>query len=103
MLKENSGVRQKKHRAICRKCEFLGVVNEEGLWRNCEEEKITGKEICRICTKRVWRIEHGLLVDRCQVWHHVICEEVEEEVYELLKKQHDTLMQCNPRVRQNLQ
>ena len=105
MADEGSGGRYKKHKAICKKCEFKGYVNEEELCRNCEEEEGARKEICSVCTKRVRKNERGLQCDSCQVWHHVKCEKVEDEVYEVLKKQQGTLWfctPCNPKVRANL-
>lgn len=54
---------------------------------------------------RVKKDDDGLLCDKCAVWHHAKCEKVEEDVYEVLKRQKNMLWfcaDCNPKVRENL-
>ena len=49
--------------------------------------------------------EEGLLCDNCAVWHHIKCEKVDEELYEVMKKQKNMLWfcsVCNPKVRKSL-
>lgn len=96
MVEESSGGRQKKIRATCKRCGYNGMVNEEGLCRNCEEEERAGRETCKRCAKKVRHNERGLQCDSCQVWHHVKCEQVEDGVYEALKRQQGTLWFCTP-------
>lgn len=89
----------------CKTCKFTGVLDQEERCRACEEEAKAWKDTCKRCTRRVKDNEPGLECDNCTVWHHKKCERVDDDVYEMLKREKDMMWfcsTCNPKVRRNL-
>lgn len=63
--------------------------------RKMAEGTSTG-DTCGSCENMVRKKQKGLKCDSCQQWFHTGCEEVNDELYAMLKKYEDQMWFCKP-------
>ncbi|KAK3879156.1 hypothetical protein Pcinc_016250 [Petrolisthes cinctipes] len=60
----------------CRRCEYNGKLNEDGICENCKEEVTSKREVCTTC--KHWVENNGVECTKCKYWLHKECEGLTE-------------------------
>ncbi|KAK3886243.1 hypothetical protein Pcinc_009597 [Petrolisthes cinctipes] len=60
----------------CRRCEYNGKLNEDGICGNCKEEVTSKREVCTAC--KHWVENNGVECTKCKYWLHKECEGLTE-------------------------
>ena len=54
-----------------------------------------GSDMCKGCKIKVKRNDEGLKCDECDGWYHVSCENINKELYKVLKEYEELLWLCS--------
>ncbi|KAK4324772.1 hypothetical protein Pmani_004612 [Petrolisthes manimaculis] len=114
MSSRDRGERKKE----CKRCGFMGRLNEEEKCTSCEEddkkktrpshrrESTQSKDVCKQCDDEVTEEDAGIQCDHCKRWYHKNYEKVGEELYKKLERDIERLWfckGCNSQVRKKLE
>ncbi|KAK4307566.1 hypothetical protein Pmani_020710, partial [Petrolisthes manimaculis] len=102
MSSRDRGARKKE----CKRCGFMGRLNEEEKCTSCEEddkkktrpshrqESSQSRDVCKQCDDEVTEEDAGIQCDHCKRWYHKNCEKVGEELYKQLERDKERLWFC---------
>lgn len=83
-----AGGGRKKH---CKKCDYEGNLNDDGLCGSCAEEPKQTAEECGGCKRPVRDRDRILECEVCEQWFHIGCEKVTVPQYDfLIQKENKT-------------
>ncbi|KAK3877486.1 hypothetical protein Pcinc_017812 [Petrolisthes cinctipes] len=96
---DKRGARKKEYKKECSR--YRGKVNEDQ--KTCK--KRVELKRCKRCWGKVQEIYDGMQCDKCGFWYHILCDDIEEDLYNELQKDDRKVLwfcrSCNAMLKKN--